>query len=107
MMKETIDRKEAIDAFAKAVHVLGVLDAEDIKTVFRLLSSEDQPNMKKVRVLEKVKAFPFDGYRKLTSYDNVIFVTAERHDETDYFCLHLGNGLTATYNTVDYIMEFL
>ena len=106
MMKETINIKEAMDAFSKAVKVMGVLDAEDIKTVFRMLSS-DRPSMKKVRVLEKVKAFPFDGYRKVTSYDNVTFVTAERHDETDYFCLHLGNGLTATYNAVDYIMEFI
>lgn len=61
----------------------------------------------KIRVLEKVKAFPCDGYRFLASYNRVLFIAIEQHDGTDYFCLHLEGGMTATYNTNDYIMEFL
>ena len=63
--------------------------------------------MMKIRVLEKVKAFPHDGYRFLASYNRVLFIAIEQHNGTEYFCLHLEGGLTATYNTVDYIMEFM
>ncbi len=63
--------------------------------------------MMKIRVLEKMKAFPFDGFRHVAKYDNVEFITAEHYNEIEYFCLHLKNGNTATFNTVDYIMEFL
>lgn len=60
----------------------------------------------KIRVLEKVKAFPFDGYRLVNRYTDVDFITAEHHNEIEYFCLHLRSGYTATYNTIDYIIEF-
>ena len=63
--------------------------------------------MKRIRVLEKVKAFPHDGYRFLASYSRVLFISVEQHNGTEYFCLHLEGGLSATYNTVDYIMEFM
>ena len=63
--------------------------------------------MMKINVLEKVKAFPFYGYRKVTSYNDVNFISAEQHNGIEFFCLHLEGGWTATYNTVDYIMEFL
>ncbi len=62
--------------------------------------------MMKIRVLEKVKAFPFDGYRHVSRYDDIEFITAEHHDNIEYFCLHRKNGNTATFNTVDYIIEF-
>ena len=60
----------------------------------------------KIRILEKVKAFPFNGYRNLCLYPDVDIITAENHSGIDYFCLHLHDGRTATYNTIDYIMEF-
>lgn len=60
----------------------------------------------KIRVLEKVKAFPFDGYRLVNRYPNVEFITAEHHNGVEYFSLHLPGGWTATFNTVDYIIEF-
>lgn len=60
----------------------------------------------KIRVLEKVKAFPFDGYRLVSRYPNIDFITAEHYDGIEYFCLHQHNGGTATFNTVDYIIEF-
>lgn len=60
----------------------------------------------KIRVLEKVKAFPFDGYRLVSRYPNVEFIAAEHYDGVEYFSLHLANGSTATFNTVDYIIEF-
>lgn len=63
--------------------------------------------MMKIQVLEKVKAFPFDGYRKVTSYNDVNFISAEQHNGIEYFRLHLENGCTATYDTVDYIIEFI
>ena len=70
--------------------------------------------MMKIRVLEKVKAFPFDGYRHVAEYNDVEFITSEyyhedgqNHSYIEYFCLHLKNGNTATFNTVDYIMEFM
>ena len=65
--------------------------------------------MKKIRVLEKVKAFPINGYRCVDEYNNVEIITVGQYycDGVEYFQLHLDNGRTATYNTVDYIMEFL
>lgn len=66
-----------------------------------------------IRVLEKVKAFPFDGYRHVARYPDVEFITPEyyhepgqNYDYKEFFCLHLKNGNTATFNTVDYIIEF-
>ena len=61
----------------------------------------------KIRVLEKVEAFPHDGYRFLASYNGVLFISTEEHNGTEYFCLHLEGGLSATYNALDYIMEFM
>lgn len=63
--------------------------------------------MMKIRILEKVKAFPIDGYRFLASYTRVLFISIEEHNGTEYFCLHLEGGLSATYNTLDYIIEFM
>lgn len=60
----------------------------------------------KIRVLEKVKAFPFDGYRLVSRYPDIIFITAEYHNDIEYFCLHRNDGSTATYNTVDYVIEY-
>lgn len=60
----------------------------------------------KIRVLEKVKAFPFDGYRLVSRYPNIEFITAEYLDGIEYFSLHRPDGSTATFNTVDYIIEF-
>lgn len=63
--------------------------------------------MKKIRLLEKVHGFPFDGYRYVCTYDNVEFISAEYYNNIECACLHLKNGNTATFNTVDYIMEFI
>ena len=61
----------------------------------------------KIRVLERVKAFPFNGYRFVCRSPDVNFITAEHScDGTEFFCLHLKDGNTATYNTNDYVMEF-
>ena len=59
-----------------------------------------------IRVLEKVKAFPFDGYRLVKRYPNVEFITAEHLDGIEYFSLHRPDGSTASFNTIDYVMEF-
>ena len=40
-MAEYIERKAAIDAFNHAVQDVGILDADDIETVFGMLSSAD------------------------------------------------------------------
>ena len=40
-MAEYIDRRAAIDAFNRAVQDVGILDADDIETVFGMLSSAD------------------------------------------------------------------
>ena len=60
----------------------------------------------KIRVLEKVKAFPFDGYRLVCRYPDIDFITAEKHCGFEYFCLHRHDGSTATYNTIDYVIEY-
>ena len=40
-MDDYISRQAAIDAFNRAVQDVGVLDADDIETVFEMLSSAD------------------------------------------------------------------
>ena len=40
-MSNYIRREDAIDAFNRAVQAVGILDADDIETVFGMLSSAD------------------------------------------------------------------
>lgn len=40
-MSEYIRREDALDAFNRAVQDVGILDADDIETVFGMLSSAD------------------------------------------------------------------
>lgn len=54
-MAEYIERQVAIDAFNRAVQDVGILDADDIETVFGMLSSAD--------VVQVVHAHWIDGYR--------------------------------------------
>lgn len=58
--------------------------------------------MLKIAVLELVKGFPFNYYRILTTYNDVLFITPEFYDGIEYFRLHLKNDFTATYNSTDY-----
>ena len=41
MTDEYIRKQDAVDAFNRAVQDVGILDADDIKTVFGMLSSAD------------------------------------------------------------------
>ena len=66
--------------------------------------------MLKIRVLEKTNFFPICSYRLVSEYNNVIAVTVGNYyygNDFEYFRLHLADDKEATFNTEDYIMEFI
>ena len=48
-MSEYIRREDALDAFNRAVQDVGILDADDIETVFGMLSSADVVQVRHAR----------------------------------------------------------
>ena len=81
-MSEYIRREDALDAFNRAVQDVGILDADDIETVFGMLSSAD------VAPVVHGKWIDHDGNK----------VQLNEHGETcgTCFCSRCGEWLVAS-----------
>ena len=104
---DLIERQQALNALTDAVKSVGVLDADDIKTVFDMLPSV-QPEPQWIPVSERMpEEHEWLGTKKFgTTISDEVYVTFE-NEKGERFCKHMSfqNGKLSSYYRMDAVTK--
>ena len=85
MADDYIRIQDAVDVFNRAVQDVGILDADDIKTVFRMLSPADVVQVTHSRWIKTA-----DGAECEKCGREAVYQIVNDHWEYEPFCPHCG-----------------